>query len=917
VLSKLGIPTNFVWTPDGSQLLVSNKGRQLYVFDNPDGDDSYSNQTTAIDLSSVMCDNSERGLSGVAVHPEFATNRFVYLYFTYNKNNNCDEDPFIGPVNRLSRFVLPPSNIIDVNSEEVFFETPSLEYDHHNSGDIAFGKDGHLYVTVGDGGSTFSAVAQNLGNIFGTIVRLTGNNEIPSTNPFTFESGEFKSVRCNLEGLTPPGSPEGAVCQEIFAYGLRNPFKFAMDPNTEDDKVHFYINDVGQASWGEIDEGGHDFAGANYGWPAREGPCPISKDENCDDAHPFYDPAFYYYHNRTEGAGTGSCVTGGAFVPNGLWATELDGSYIFGEYVDGQLYLMRPSGGEAECRSCNPPTTNRNIEVITSHERILNVAFGPYNDTQALYYSSSDGTLHRVTYLGAGNRSPEAVILANPTSGPVGVTVQFSAAGSSDFEGDILSFAWDFDGDGVIDSTMAVDSYTYSEPGVKVAELTVSDGQGGKRVTTIEISVGNKPVPVIENPPEGATFSVGDILTLTGSATDEETGSIPDSSLVWEVRQHHNTHYHPFLDLTNGNNIALQPAPEPEDYDAAKSSYLEIILTATDADGLTTTVTRNVQPWIVLVDFDTEPSGLDIVLDGSPFTTPGSATTWEGHTLRVDATNQGDGINSYLFDSWSDGILSQGREILILPALDVQPTFVARFVEVSGTFSPTGAPTKIPKCQPQALLIWKQVIQDGNFSLSEVAGVFIEQRNDGILAVLRGTPDNPGETIWQSLEEGGPIGPYYTRMGGAASVITKGGTPENKTDTVWRTKSAQIILGDYFFGISCDGLLSIYQGTAKNPGQIVWNAEATPSPTSFPSRVPTITMSPTMLPGDMPTMTSSHSPTTAFKLPVSEPSMLRTKAPVVPPVPDENEPPTSSSSSAVVFGFNFFFLLLAAAEFLL
>lgn len=156
-------------------------------------------------------------------------------------------------MNRLSRFVLPESNVIDINSETVFFETPSLEYDHHNSGDIDIGKDGHLYITIGDGGSTFTGVADDPGSLFGTIVRITLDNEIPTDNPYMLERN---SVRCNETGVVPPGSPAGAKCQEIFAIGLRNPFRFAMDPNTEDDKVRFFINDVGQAKWEDVSEGG-------------------------------------------------------------------------------------------------------------------------------------------------------------------------------------------------------------------------------------------------------------------------------------------------------------------------------------------------------------------------------------------------------------------------------------------------------------------------------------------------------------------------------------------------------------------------------------------------------------------------------------------------------------------------------------
>ena len=162
------------------------------------------------------------------------------------------------------------------------------------------------------------------------------------------------------------------------------------------------------------------------------------------------------------------------------------------------------------------------VEVFTDYDRISNhKVWTVRSSSQALYYSGIPGTIRRVTYIGSGNRSPEAVILADPTSGPVGVTVQFSGAGSTDSDGDVLSFEWDFDGDGVVDDTVAETSFVYNTAGLYIASLTVDDGNGGKTTTKIEISVGNKPVPVITSPAEGALFSVGDIITLVGSAMDQ------------------------------------------------------------------------------------------------------------------------------------------------------------------------------------------------------------------------------------------------------------------------------------------------------------------------------------------------------------------------------------------------------------
>lgn len=106
----------------------------------------------------------------------------------------------------------------------------------------------------------------------------------------------------------------------------------------------------------------------------------------------------------------------------------------------------------------------------------------------------------------------------------MGVQVQFSGAESSDLDGDGLTSEWDFDGDDVIDSTAADTSYAYTSAGIHNTALIVRDGQGGKTIVKVIISVGNKPVPVVTSPAAGSAFAVGDIITLVGSATDEENG---------------------------------------------------------------------------------------------------------------------------------------------------------------------------------------------------------------------------------------------------------------------------------------------------------------------------------------------------------------------------------------------------------
>ncbi|MEA2002999.1 MAG: PQQ-dependent sugar dehydrogenase [Actinomycetota bacterium] len=637
IIAEVDAPMDIAWTPDG-RILIPTKSGQLRVIVN-----DVVEPTPAIDLGPIMCTNGERALGGVAVHPNFSVNRYVYLYYTFNKFGTCNESEIDGPVNRLSRFVLSDTNVIDPASEVVLFDTPPLFRDHHNSGDIEFGMDGLLYVTVGDGGSKRFGWPQDPGRLLGKIVRLTDDGGIPPGNPHTGPD----SARCNLDGVPPAGSPAGTKCQEVFSQGLRNPFRFAFDPNAA--TTRFYVNDVGQSSWEEISEG--PIAGADYGWPVREGPCLFDSTTECTDpGNGLVDPIHWYGHGPFGGA-----ATGGAFVPDGLWPAEWDGVYLYADYVFGKIYSLRPGG--TECRTCDPPTSSMIQEEFGDVLQVVEMAFGPHGATQALYYVSRDtDAIHRITFVGSANRAPAAVATATPTSGALPLNVQFDGSASTDPDGDVLTYEWDYESDGTIDSTAVSPSHTYSTAGTFIAELTVTDPSGVQGAATVRIDPGNTaPIPTMTVPAIGATFAVGDTIVLSGSATDPEEGPLGDSSLTWEVRQHHSTHWHPLMDPTTGNNIPII-APEPEDLLSSTNSFIEVLLTATDSAGVQTTISRDVMPRKVDVSLDTVPSGLDLLIDDAPVTTPATIVSWENHGLRVEAPDQADSSgDNWAWLSWSDG----------------------------------------------------------------------------------------------------------------------------------------------------------------------------------------------------------------------------------------------------------------------
>jgi glucose/arabinose dehydrogenase len=281
VTGGLTSATAMEFAPDG-RLFVSEKDGRLRVVKN-----GVLLPTPFLTLS--VATESERGLLGIAFDPNFATNRFVYVYYTRST-------PTIK--NRVSRFTASTVNpdIGEPNSELVILDEIASDAGNHNGGAIHFGLDGKLYIAVGDGGSTPSN-SQSLNTLSGKLLRINPDGSIPSDNPF----------------IGVPGARG-----EVWALGLRNPYTFAIDPVSG--KIH--INDVGQSTWEEVNLGA---AGANYGWPVCEGVC----------GNPSYTNPIHTY-----GRSVGQAITGGAFYRGNQFPSLYTGSYFFSDYIGGWIKRM-------------------------------------------------------------------------------------------------------------------------------------------------------------------------------------------------------------------------------------------------------------------------------------------------------------------------------------------------------------------------------------------------------------------------------------------------------------------------------------------------------------------------------------------------------------------------------------------------
>lgn len=683
VASERAFTGAFIPNPQGPDtkppmLLLSMKRGNVFVMTNPD--ESMTTQLI-LDIEHQLCTNGERGFQSIVPHPNFAENNWLYIYYTAF-SQDCLEDPIFGPKNRLSRMKMDPQTLRIMNeTEQILMEGAPTHKFFHNGGAIKFGNDGKLYVSTGDGGG--DSTSQDLTNLHGAILRLNDDGSVPEDNPLTFQGG-YNGIPCGQTGgVMATDAPKNAVCSEIFSYGFRNPFRIVMDP-AETEKTRFFVNDVGGSVWEEISEAGTDFAGKNYGWPQYEGPCKFGKMDECPLFDPksnilnreqYTEPLYYYNHLQDR---EGGCIAGGAFVPEGIWPSEY--KYVYADFIFHSIYNL-VEDSKNECSTCVPPipkykneTFYTSIKDEDQHEnyaRVVDIFFGPYKDTQALYVFKMGGgdNVWRIRYTGSDNIPPVAKIEVDSTSVDVGAAVAFDGTNSYDPEEKGLTYEWDF-GDGESFSTESNPIHAYGAPGQYTVRLGVTDSAKHTQTASVVVVVGKPPTLTITSPAEGDEFFVGEILTLSGVANDAQGNPLSDADISWEVRKHHADHWHPFLDTKAGNDMLLFPAPEPEDYLAATNSYLEIIMYATDSNGLVSSTSRNVQPRLVQLCVDSEPQGLEIFVDEFPITTPLRITSWVNHELRVRTPLYqlaNDTMANNTFNSWSDGSITEDRQIRLLP----------------------------------------------------------------------------------------------------------------------------------------------------------------------------------------------------------------------------------------------------------
>lgn len=669
VIGGLLSPRAFVFTPDG-RILIAERGGESSSDINVASVRVFKNGALLAQRAVTLnvCGDGERGFLGLALDPNFSTNGYLYVYYTRwaTSGQNCAYNTYSqnlpGPRNRISRLTML-GDTIDPASEVVLIDNMPSDSGIHNAGDLHFGADGYLYASVGDSNLNSPVPPGSVGipidltRLGGKILRIkpdpaAPNGYLTTGNPFDTAPNAW---RCGP--LANPPTTGTGPCKEIFAYGFRNPFRFTIRPGTSTP----FVGDVGGGVWEEIDE---VTIGGNYGYPEREGPCPggvlcisIDPPEPPPPPPPGLTNPIYYYPHLVINANVDSAVIMGAFYTGASYPVQYQGNLFFADYVRGFIRRLVYDAGANAWSAVTP-------DFATGATGVIGLRAGPAGD---LFYLSFPQTnpeaseLRRIRYLPGSNQPPVAVAGVDAPNKLIGVSFNFTSAGSYDPDGNLpLTYTWNFgDGSPPQVTTNLTIAHAYGSGGAKTVSLTVADGLGlPSTPATLKVFPGNTPATAtislnnVTNPARTNGYYAGD--TWGYAATNvTDTEPLSPNPYSWDVVFHHRTHSHPFLSGLSGSNgqFTIPPLGETDPV-----VWYAVVLRITDAQGQVSTFTRNLNPITTTLNFTTQPGGGVLMLDGSAYTTPFSVTRVVGLQTGIEAPSAQTihGLD-VTFEGWTNG----------------------------------------------------------------------------------------------------------------------------------------------------------------------------------------------------------------------------------------------------------------------
>lgn len=384
VVTGLSSPVDITHAGDGSgRLFITLQGGRVVIFD---GVQILS--PPFLDINSLVSSGGERGLLGAAFHPNYVGNGFFYVSYTDTAGDSV--------IARYSVSLDP--NRADPTSGVILLTIPQ-PFSNHNGGQLHFGPDGYLYIGIGDGGSGGDPQnnGQDLGTLLGKILRI----DVDSGFPFT----------------VPPDNPFVGVVgarEEIWSFGLRNPWRFSFDRLTGD----MFIGDVGQNSWEEVDfQPANSTGGENYGWRLMEGNSCFNPAINCNNGTLTL-PILAYDHS------VGCSVTGG-YLYRGSKNPNLNGLYLYGDFCSGLIWGAQEDG-----------LGGWNTTVLLDTNFSIST-FGE-DESGEIYFahlSATDGTIYQVVQSTSSTNSASASSGGGGGGGAVGCFITTAVYGSQEVMG--------------------------------------------------------------------------------------------------------------------------------------------------------------------------------------------------------------------------------------------------------------------------------------------------------------------------------------------------------------------------------------------------------------------------------------------------------------------------------------------------
>ncbi|MFB7269988.1 ThuA domain-containing protein [Streptomyces sp. NPDC056244] len=603
--SDLADPFELAVAPDRRVFFIQRTGKLKVI------DQQTLQVSTALDFAYTpeMTSQSD-GLLGLTLDPDFAENNWLYLLHSDKTEKRLN----------LSRFTVT-GNTVDPASEKRLLTVPTLRGEgranSHMAGSITFDRNGDLYVATGDNTDPFASdgfspideregrrawdaqtTAGNTNDLRGKVLRITpeddGTYSVPEGNLFA------------------PGTEK--TRPEIYAMGMRNPFRITTDPLSGALLVGDYGPDAREAVADRGPEGTVEYnritEPGNYGWPYCTGnntpfndydfatgasgakfDCAALVNDSPNNTGlrelPAAKPAtvWYAYSASPEfpelGTGGGGPMGGPVYDydPANPYPSKFP-EYFEGKWLNYELtrtWFKAFSFQEEDQTFTDPrfePAKAGDLHSINgvfgdmSWNQPFDADFGPDGALYVIDFGLGSGTgrggsnegsgIYRIDYVGDG-RLPDAKTAATPDSGPAPLTVAFSSEGSGLPGGKPVDYAWDFDGDGTTDSTEPNPSHVYRDKGRFTARLTVTGPGGLTALSVREITVGNtRPVVTIQQPPNGGMFSFGDTIPFTVKVEDREDGStgrrghraIDCSRVVVQSQLGHDSHLHPLDNYT-------------------------------------------------------------------------------------------------------------------------------------------------------------------------------------------------------------------------------------------------------------------------------------------------------------------------------------------------------------------------------